>query len=261
VHPNSAAYIASIGATDAFHPDWSSTAQNAPYGYGIPYIVVPGTQLKVPIAFVAYPSEADPGPYPIPNNIPIEGGPAATGDRHGLVLDSGSCYLYEVYTLRSTTSGWQGDVGAVWHMRENWTRPTGWTSADAAGLPILPGLVRYDEVAAGEIRHALRFTVARSQRAFIAPASHFASSSTDASLPPMGLRMRLKSSVDETRFPARMQVIVRALKRYGMFVADNGSDWFVQGAPDSRWSDSEIATLGQLHGSDFEAVQTGPILH
>jgi hypothetical protein len=261
VHPNSAAYIASIGSTTAFHPDFSSTNLNAPYGYGIPYVVVPGTQPKVAIEFVDYPDESDPGPYPIPQNVPIEGGPNSTGDRHGLVLDSGSCYLYEVFELRPGSTQWLGAVGAIWHLKENWTRPKYWTSADAAGLPILPGLVRYDEVAAGEIRHALRFTASKTQRGFIAPASHFASSSTDATLPPMGLRVRLKASFNVSTFSPRMQVILRALQRYGMLLADNGSSWFVTGAPDSRWNDSEINTLKALHGSDFEAVMTGPIEH
>jgi hypothetical protein len=258
VHASSAAYVGSIGSGTAFHPDFSSTAYNAPYGYGIPYIVVPSTQPMVPITFVAYPSEADPGPYPIPSNAPIEGGPNGTGDRHVLVLQSGTCTLYEVFEAYDN-GGWTGDVGAKWNMNIDATRPKYWTSADAAGLPILPGLVRYDEVAAGEIKHALRFTVANSQRAFIAPASHYASSSTDATRPPMGLRMRLKASVDISGYPARMQVILRALKRYGMFVADNGSNWYLSGAPDSRWNDDELNTLKQLHGSDFEAVNTGPL--
>ncbi len=260
VHALSAGYIASMGSGTALHPDWSSTSQNGGNGYGIPITLVPGTQPKVPITFVDYPSEADPGPYPIPSNVAIEGPPGATsGDRHGIILDQASCYLYEVYILAKSSAGFQGSVGAIWHLKENWSRPRGWTSADAAGLPILPGLVRYEEVAAGEIRHALRFTAALTQRGFIAPASHFASSSTDANRPPMGLRVRLKASVDISGYPARMQVILRALKKYGMFMADNGSNWFLTGAPDSRWDDNEIATLKALHGSDFEAVDTGPV--
>ena len=261
VHASSAAYIGIIGTTTAFHPDFSSTAYDPPYGYGIPVTVVDASLPKVPITFVSYPSEADPGPYPIPDSVAIEGGPSSTGDRHGIILESGSCTVYEVLGLAHTASGWQGDVGAVWKLGVDSTRPANWTSADAAGLPVLPGLVRYDEVAAGEIKHALRFTVQHSQKAFIAPASHFASSSTNSAYPPMGLRVRLKASVDITKFPPRMQVIVRALQRYGMLVADNGSNWYLTGSPDSRWDDDELNTLKQLHGSDFEAVETGSLAY
>lgn len=251
IDPRSTAYIASIGAAAGLHADFGTTWNGAPNG--IPYVVVPGNQPKVPISFY-YADESDPGPYPIPPDVPIEGGPNGDGDRHVLVLDVDDRTLYEVYDAHKTGSGWEAGSGAVFDLTSNGLRPDGWTSADAAGLPILPGLVRYDEVMSGEIDHALRFTVPRTQRAFVHPATHFASDSTDPDLPPMGLRLRLKKSFDVSGFPPAVQVILRALKEYGMFVADNGGAWYLSGAPDPRWDDDALHTLSQVRGSDFEVA-------
>jgi hypothetical protein len=200
-----------------------------------------------------YAEESDRGPYPIPANVRIEGGRASTGDRHAIVVDRSTCRLYELYALHP---GWRAGSGAIWSLRSNRLRPAGWTSADAAGLPILPGLARYDEVARGAIRHALRFTVQRTRRAYVYPARHFASDLTEPTLPPMGLRVRLKASFDVSGFPRQARVVLVALKRYGMIVADNGSSWFVSGAPDPRWSNDQLHTLGGVKGSDFEVVDT-----
>ena len=261
VHPNSTNFIASIGAAKGLHPDFGTTYQGAPNG--IPFVVVPLGQAMAPINFVSYPGESDPGPYPVPANAPIEGGPQGTGDRHVIVVDPARRMLYELFNARPdpVTGGWSAGSGAVFDLDSNALRPAGWTSADAAGLPVFPGLVRYEEVVgAGVIKHALRFTVARSQRGYVHPARHFASSSTDRNRPPMGLRLRLKASVDLSAFPAEAQVVLQALKTYGMIVADNGSDWFLSGAPDPRWDDSKLRTLKQIKGSDFEVVNTGPIV-
>jgi hypothetical protein len=263
VHPSSAAYIASIGATAPLKGDFTSPQFGGPEGYGIPFTIVPGSQPKVPISFYRYPADSDAGPYPIPNDIPIERPNDPDSDRHGLVLETGTCTLYETLGLRkNATSGqWEASVGAIWKTNVNWTRPQGLSSADAAGLPIIPGLVRYDEVQAGEIKHALRFTVRSTQKAYIAPASHYASSSTDPSLPPMGLRVRLKASKDISGFPPHTQVILRALKKYGMLLADNGGTWYVSGQNDARWDDAQIGRLRDILGSDLEAVDTGPLIH
>lgn len=260
VHPNSANFIASIGLNTGLHADFGTVWNGAPNG--IPYVTVGGSQPRVPITFTAYGNESDPGPYPVPPDAPIEGGPNGTGDRHVIVVDTENRLLYEMFrAFPDGQGGWRCDSGAVFDLRSNAQRPAGWTSADAAGLPILPGLVRYDEaVVQGEIRHALRFTVQRSQRARIEPARHWASSDTSPDRPPMGLRVRLKASVDLSGFPPEVQVILTALKRYGMIVADNGSNWFVSGAPDPRWSDSNLATLSRIKGSDLEAVYTGPTI-
>ena len=255
VQSNSAAYLASIGLDTSLHPDFGTVWDGAPNG--IPYVCVRGTQPKVPITFY-YADESDPGPYPIPLDAPIEGGPSSDGDRHILTLDIDNDVLYEVYDAHydAGTGQWTAGSGAIWDLNSNALRPDGWTSADAAGLPMLPGLVRYGEVAAGEITHALRFTVDRTQRAYVYPATHFASDSTDPSLPPMGLRVRLKASYDVSGFPAEVQVILRALKKYGMIVADNGSSWYVSGAPDPRWDDDALHEISQVKGSDFEVVET-----
>jgi hypothetical protein len=261
VHANSDNFIASIGASTGMHADFGTVYQGAPNG--IPFVVVPAGQAMVPITFVAYPGESDPGPYPVPANAPIEGGPNGTGDRHVIVVDPAARMLYELFNASPdpATGGWRADSGATYDLDSNALRPPGWTSADAAGLPVFPGLVRYEEaVTQGVISHALRFTVSRSQRGYVEPARHFASSSTDVNRPPMGLRLRLKASVDISGFPAEVQVVLTALKKYGMIVADNGSDWFLSGAPDSRWSDNNLSTLSQIKGSDFEVVDTGPII-
>jgi hypothetical protein len=256
VHPNSAAYVTTIGATARAHADFGSGLW-AGGPIGIPYVLVPGSQPKVPISFY-YSDESDPGPYPIPPDAPIEGGPQATGDRHILVIDKSACKLYEVFDAHPQSGGasWNAGSGAVFDLNSNALRPLGWTSADAAGLPIFPGLVRYEEVAAGEIRHALRFTAPQTQRAYIWPARHFASSRTGANYPPMGLRFRLKSTFDMSTYSPEVQVILRALKKYGMILADNGSAWFVSGSPDPRWNNDHLAEFGRLRGSDFEAVDT-----
>ncbi|WP_337310578.1 hypothetical protein [Candidatus Aeolococcus gillhamiae] len=250
VDPNSTAYVARIDSSRQFlHPDFGSDPS-----YGIPYIVVPGNQPMVPITFTAYGSESDPGPYPVPLNAPVEVG----SDAHVLVVDSGNCHLYEMYSAHQRGNGWDAASGAVFNLGSNALRPDGWTSADAAGLPILPGLVRYDEVAAGVISHALRFTVNETQNGFIHPATHQAGVA-NATDPPMGARFRLKASFDLTPFQGEALVILTALKRYGMIVADNGSSWFVSGATDSRWLDNDLNQLKGVPGSAFEAVATGPI--
>jgi hypothetical protein len=259
VDANSTNLLTSIGLTTGLHPDFGAPYNGVPNG--IPYVVVPGTQSLVPVAF-QYASESDPGPYPLPTNAPIEGGPGSTGDRHVLVVDRDRWILHEIYSAypNANYTAWSAGSGAVFNLNSNTPRPQGWTSADAAGLPVFPGLVRYDEVfEQGAILHALRFTVQRSRRGFVYPASHFASRLTGANLPPMGMRVRLKASFNVSTFPPSVQVVLTALKKYGMIVADNGSNWFVSGAPDNRWNDSDLHTLGQVHGSDFEVVQMGPV--
>jgi len=259
VDPNSANYIASVnGNGNRFlHADFGSNPS-----YGIPFVVVPATQAMKPITFTAYGSESDPGPYPIPQGALIEGGSSSGGDRHVLAVRQGECKLYELYRAfpNTTTGGWNADSGAVYDLGSNALRPDYWTSADAAGLPILPGLVRYDEVAAGAISHALRFTVSRTQMGFIHPATHYASSSTNANYPPMGLRLRLKASFDTSLYTGEARVVLEALKKYGMIVADNGTDWFISGATDSRWNDTDLDQLKGVPGSAFEVVQAGPIV-
>jgi hypothetical protein len=256
VDPRSAALIASIGRTDHLHPDFGADWDGGPFG--IPYVVVGGTQKRVPVSF-GYAGESDPGPYPVPRNAPVEGGPDSDGDRHVIVVDRDRWKLYELYAAYPAGSGWRAGSGAVFDLTRGTTRPAGWTSADAAGLPIFPGLVRYDEVAAGSIDHALRFTVRRTRRGYVAPARHFASRLTSPDLPPMGMRVRLKASYDVTKHPRQARVILRALQRYGMIVADNGSDWFVSGAPDARWDDDDLGTLKRVPGSAFEVVRMGAV--
>lgn len=258
IDPNSAAIISNIGATKPFHPDFGADWNGGPFG--IAYVVVAGTQLRVPMTF-DYADESDPGPYPIPPDAPIEGGAASTGDRHILVVDRDRWMLYETWsTYPVSGGGWQAGSGAVFDLNSNALRPAGWTSADAAGLPILPGLVRYDEVSAGLIAHAVRFTVSRSRRAYLPPATHWASSDTSALRPPMGMRVRLKASVNISSYPASAQVILRALKKYGLIVADNGSDWYVSGTADARWNDAELNSLKALRGSDFEVVRMAVVV-
>ena len=258
--PNSNALIATCGSSATLHPDFGTSYQGSPIG--IPYVVVRGTQKKVNVSF-QYNDESDPGPYPIPTDAPIEGGPSASGDRHVLVVDSDNWKLYELYDAHPVNGGasWTAGSGAIFDLNSNGLRPAGWTSADAAGLPILPGLVRYDEVVEEKaINHALRFTCPTSRRAYISPARHYASSRTDANQPPMGMRVRLKSSVDVSGFPANVQVILNALKKYGMFMADNGSSFYISGAHDPRWNDDELDAMKRLHGSDFEVVKMGTIV-
>jgi hypothetical protein len=255
VNPNSAKYIESIGAEVHLHADFGT-----PPSYGIPYTVVSARQPKVPIHFTEYGEESNPGPYPIPPNAPVEGS-GEEGDRHVLVLQEGICKLYELYAAQRKGSGWDAGSGAVFDLRSNALRPEGWTSADAAGLPIFPLLVRYPEVRSRQIDHALRVTVQSTQRGYIHPATHFASNSSDPNLPPMGLRLRLKASFSLAGYHGEALVVLRALKRYGLIVADNGSSWYITGAPDPRWNNEDLDQLKRVPGSAFEAVQTGPILH
>jgi len=258
IDPNSNNLIASIGLNTGLHPDFGTVWEGAPIG--IPYVLVSGNQSKSYVEF-DYADESDIGPYPIPPNPPIEGGTNGEGDRHILMLDTDNWKLYELYAAYPTSRGWRAGSGAIFDLNSNALRPKGWTSADAAGLPILPGLVRYDEVMLrGEITHALRFTVQRSRRAYTHPARHFASSNTDPNLPPMGMRVRLKASFDISAYPAPVQVILRALKKYGMIVADNGSNWFVSGVPDSRWDDNVLRAIKNVKGRDFEVVKMGEIV-
>lgn len=255
VDPNSATLIASCGAGAALHPDFGTVYDGAPNG--IPYILVDSAQAPVAVNF-DYADESDPGPYPIPADAPVEGGRASSGDRHVIVEDTSAWTLYELFDAYPVNQGtsWYAGSGAVFDLASDALRPAGWTSADAAGLPIFPGLVRYDEaVEAGVIAHALRFTCPATRKAYVPPARHWASASTDASLPPMGMRVRLKASVDISAFPAEVRPILTALKTYGMFLADNGSAFYVSGAPDARWSDDNLHAMGALHGSDFEVVQ------
>lgn len=255
---NSNALVRSIGIDEPVHADFGSgTYAGGPIG--IPYTVVSGRQGKVHVRF-QYADESDRGPYPIPRNVPIEGGRHSTGDRHAIIVDRSRCRLYELYALYPTAhGGWRAGSGAIWSLRSNHLRPKTWTSADAAGLPILPGLARYDDVRRGSIDHALRFTVPETRRAFIYPARHFASDSNDHNLPAMGQRFRLKASVDISRFPRQARIVLRALKRYGMIVADNGSPWFISGAPSPGWNNDQLHTLGRLSGRDFEAVDTSSL--
>ena len=260
VHPNSSAYVTTIGASKIVHPDFGSGSWNGG-PIGIPFVIVSGNQPKINITF-EYSDESDPGPYPIPPDAPIEGGSQSTGDRHVLVVDRDSCMLYETFSTYPQPDGsWNAGSGAIFNLRSNALRPSGWTSADAAGLPILPGLVRYEEVGSGEIRHAIRFTAPQTRKAFIWPARHYASSLTGLNYPPMGQRFRLKANFDISHFSPEVQVILRALKRYGMILADNGSSWYISGAPDPGWNnDVLVSELGQVKGSDFEAVDESTLM-
>jgi hypothetical protein len=253
VHPDSAAFVAAIGGATGVHADFGSGLWDGG-PIGIPFATVPGDQTPVEVSF-DYADESDPGPYPIPADVPIEGGPDASGDRHVLVLDRDRCRLYEMWSSWPQPDGsWHAGSGAVFDLGSNLLRPDGWTSADAAGLAILPGLVRWQEVAAGEIRHAVRFTASRTRKAHVWPARHDASSSTDPERPPMGQRFRLKASFDTSPFEPDVRVILEALKAYGLILADNGSDWYLSGVPDERWDNAVLHTLSQVKGSDFEAV-------
>lgn len=258
LHANSATYINTIGAGRTVHADFGSGTWNGG-PIGIPFIRVNGSQQKYAASFLYY-DESDPGPYAIPLNAPIEGGSASTGDRHAIAVDTDNCILYELYRAFPQSSTWRADSGAIYDLRSHALRPASWTSADAAGLPIMPGLVRYDEVAAGEIHHAIRFTVPQTQRAYIWPARHYASSLTDLRYPPMGLRVRLKASFDISSYPANVQVILRAMKKYGMMLADNGSAWYISGQPDERWNNSNLHRLHAITGADFEVVDTSSLM-
>jgi hypothetical protein len=252
--------IAGIGLDKHLHPDFGTTYQGQPFGY--PYVVVAGTQPKVPIRFVEDADESDPGPYPIPLDAPVEGGERSQGDRHLIVVDRDHWMLYELFRAFREGDGWRADSGAIFDLSTNKLRPAGWTSATAAGLPNFPGLVRYDEVEEQKaIRHALVFTCKRTRRAYVHPARHFASNSRNPSLPPMGMRVRLKEDVDISGFPPLAQVILTALKKYGMMLIDNGGDWYLLGAPHPRWNDKEINSLKKIKGHDFEVVRMREIVH
>jgi hypothetical protein len=252
VHPNSASYVANILANggDFLHADFGGGG-----AYGIPYVSVPGNQARLPVDFGDWPDESDPGPYPIPLGAPIEGG----SDRHVIAVDRDACMLYELYHASPAADRWTASNGATWNLRSNALRPWGWTSADAAGLPIFAGLARYDEVAAGHVDHALRVTMNATQRGFVLPATHDASSSTDPNRPPMGMRLRLRADFDITGFRGQARVLLEALGTYGLIVADNGSNWFITGAQDPRWDDDDLDQLKTVPGSAFEVVDTGPI--
>jgi len=269
VDPNSDSLIASIGLDAGLHPDFGSGTYDHSI-IGIPYVVVDSSQAPVPVKITLYRHESDPGPYPVPNDAPIEGykpdGKKFGGDRHVLVIDRDANRLYEMYRAFEQDGGasWKCDAGAIFHLDSDDVRPTakrGWTSADAAGLPIFPGLVRYDEASTGEIPHALRFTVSQTREAYVKPANHWASSNPDPNLPPMGMRVRLKASYTiPDNFSTETKAILRALQTYGMMVADNGSNWYISGAPDDNWNNSKLVSeLGQVKGSNFEVVKMGKI--
>jgi hypothetical protein len=255
--PGSDAYIAALPGN--LHPDFGSNPH-----YGIPFNIVPSTQKKVPVRF-HYQSQSNPGPYPIPPNAQIEGGRRSTGDRHVLVLQRGTCRLYEMWSAYPHNHGkrWTAGSGAIFPLDTNKLRPNGWTSADAAGLPIIPALVKCAEVQAGTIEHALRVTFSQTQRGYIHPATHFASNSYDKSLPPMGLRIRMKASYDISQITGQSYVIAVAMKKYGMFVADNGSNWYFQGEGGKAskcWNDTDLDQLKNVPNTAFEVVKTGRIL-
>jgi len=261
VDPASDRLIASIGAATRLHPDFGASWNGGPFG--IPYVVVAGTEPRVPMTF-GYADESDPGPYPFPADAPIEGGPTSSGDRHVLAIDRDAWTLWETWSTYPrpdpARNGWTAGSGAFFDLTTGAARPAGWTSADAAGLPVFPGLVRYDEVVGrGEILHALRFTVTATRRAYVAPATHWASSDRSVDRPPMGMRVRLKASFDVASFPPQARVILTCLQRYGMFVADNGGDWFLSGAPDARWDDDDLHRLKTVAGGAFEVVRMGAV--
>lgn len=258
VSPNSSTYVNTIGAATGVHADFGSGLWDGG-PIGIPFVTVPGTQTKYPASFT-YASESDPGPYAVPLNAPIQGGSASTGDRHVISIDVDDCILYEMYAAYPQTASWQAGSGAIYNFLSNNLRVATWTSADAAGLPLFPGLVRYDEILTGEIRHALEFTVPQTQQAYVWPARHYASSLTGAQYPPMGVRFRLRADFDISSFSPTNQIILRALKKYGMMIIDNGASWFLSGAPDARWDNTDLHNLGAVHGSDFEVVDVSGLI-
>jgi hypothetical protein len=257
VSSRSVTYVSTIGQNTSVHPDFGTVYNGAPNGIG--FVAVPGTQIKYPATF-AYADESDPGPYAIPLSAPIEGGSQSSGDRHVISIDTTNCILYEMWSAYPQAASWQAGSGAIFPLTSNALRPAGWTSADAAGLPVFPGLVRYDEVLAGAINHAIRLTVPQTQQAYVWPARHYASSLTDPKYPPMGVRFRLRADYDIFSFSTANQVILTAMKKYGLMIADNGSAWYISGAPDSRWSDDDLHNLGKITGADFEAVDVSPMM-
>lgn len=261
VHPNSKKYIESIGSTKPLHPDFGAATWEGQL-LGIPINIVGPSTKRQSVEF-EYADESDRVAYPIPENPKVEGGLGSDGDKHLLALDPANAKLYELFNVSKAADGkWSAGGGAVFDLRSNALRADGWTSADAAGLPILPGLVKYSEVASGSIDHALRFTAPKTQKAYVWPATHFASSDTSTNLPPMGIRLRLRSDFDESSYPRDCQIILRCLKKYGMFLADNGSSWFISGEPDKRWNDETLHELSKVTGADFEVVdESGLMVH
>ena len=258
IHTRSSDYVATVGLSTPMHPDFGAGLwEDGPIG--IPFLVVPADQPLTNVIWTAYGDESDDGPYPVPVDAPIEGGTSADGDRHVLVLQQGNCRLYELYRAFPSDGAWEADAGAVYDLSSHALRPDGWTSADAAGLPIFPGLVRFDEVASGEIKHALRFTAPQTQRAYLWPARHFASRITDPRYPPLGARFRLRADFPIDDYSPSVQVILRAMQRYGIILADNGSPWYLSGAPDERWDNDTLRELSAVHGRDFEAVDTSSL--
>jgi hypothetical protein len=258
VSPNTSAWVNTIGATTGLKADFGSGLWNGG-PIGIPFITVPASQTAYPATFL-YQDESDPGPYKIPLDAPIEGGSQSNGDRHAIAVDIGNCVLYELYRAFPQSASWQADSGAIFNLLSHALRPRTWTSADAAGLPIFAGLVRYDEILAGEIRHAIRFTAPQTRREFVWPARHYASSLTGSQYPPMGARFRLRANFDISTFSPTNQIILRAMKKYGIMLADNGSAWFISGAPDSRWNNDDLRDLLRVKGSDWEAVDVSPLM-
>jgi hypothetical protein len=259
--PRSAAYIAYIDAHggDHLHPDFGS-----PRPYGFPFAVVGPGRRQLPVRYTAYGDESDPGPFPVPADAPVEGGNSSDGDRHVLTVDKSSCKLYELYHAfyaAKPKPHWNADAGAVWDLDSTALRPEGWTSADAAGLPIFPGLVRYDEVAAGHLEHAIRVTFDSTRNAYVHPAIHCAGDTSSAAAPPMGLRLRLKAGYGLGRFSGPARTIAEAMKRYGLIVADNGSNWYFSGSSDRRWNDEGLDQLKQIPGSAFEVVKSAADIH
>jgi hypothetical protein len=255
---NSASMVTTIGASTGVHADFGAGLWDGG-PIGIPFVTVTGSQTKYPATFL-YADESDPGPYAVPLNAPIEGGSSSTGDRHAIAIDTTNCILYELYNSYPQASSWNADSGAIYDLKSNSLRPAGWTSADAAGLPIMPGLITYEEVQSGEIKHAIRFTVPQTRRAYVWPARHYASSLTGTQYPRMGERFRLKATFDISSYPADVQVILRAMKKYGIILADNGSAWYISGKPDDRWNNTNLHTLGNLLGSNFEAVDASSLM-
>ena len=253
VDPDSARYLEVLGLDGTLVASWGQV----PEQYGVPVTVVSGSQARVPVTF-RYAAQSDPGPYPIPDGVLREAAADPAADHHAIVLDRDRCWAYELYDLERGPDGWRAQSGAIWHLGVNWTRPAGYTSADAAGLPMLPGLVRYEETD-GELRHAIRMNASVTQAGYVAPANHHSGTSEHPYAPPMGLRLRLKADVDLSGFAPRMQVLLRGLQRYGVIVADNGTSWRIGGSSDPRWNIPELHSLSRIRGSDFEVVRAGPI--
>ena len=256
-HSNSDRIIHAINTTGGrfLHADFGGGGE-----YGIPFVTVSSTATQWPVRYTDYGDESDPGPFPIPRHAPIEGGATSDGDRHVIALQKGTCRLFELYRAFPRSTRWDAASGATWDLRSNRLRPAGWTSADAAGLPILPGLARCEDIAAGAVHHALRVTFGRTRRGYVSPARHLASSSTSTSLPAMGMRLRLKANYDITRYRGQTRTLLVAMKRYGLMVADNGSNWFITGAADDCWDDEDLNQLKLVPGTAFEVVDTGRVV-